>query len=71
MSQATKSREEWPEALEPKHIQVILGIGRRQTYELLEDPPFHMVKVGRLIKVSKKSFFEWFDGTTERAVKKG
>ncbi len=55
-------RDDYPEALEPKHIQEILSIGRRQTYELLEDPPFHTVKVGRLYKISKKSFFEWFDG---------
>jgi hypothetical protein len=55
-------REELPEALTPAHIQQILSIGRKQTYELLEKPPFHIVRVGRLYKISKKSFFEWFDG---------
>ncbi|GIN93150.1 hypothetical protein J22TS1_42010 [Siminovitchia terrae] len=54
--------KELPEALEPKHIQQILGIGGRQTYELLDDAPFHVVRVGRLYKISKKAFFEWFDG---------
>lgn len=51
------NREELPEALTSDHVQQILGIGRRQTYELLSNPPFHVVKVGRLYKISK-----WFDG---------
>lgn len=55
-------REELPEALTPEHVQQLLGIGRRQTYELLGNPPFHVVKVGRLYKISKKAFFKWFDG---------
>ena len=56
------NKDELPDALDPKHIQQILNIGRRQTYELLENPPFHVVRVGRLYKVSKRAFFEWFDG---------
>ncbi|MEK3855916.1 helix-turn-helix domain-containing protein [Cytobacillus sp. FSL H8-0458] len=55
-------REELPEALTPDNVQQLLGIGRRQTYELLSNPPFHVVKVGRLYKISKKTFFKWFDG---------
>lgn len=55
-------REELPEVLTPKHIQDILGIGRRTTYEMMENPPFHVAKVGKLYKVSKKTFFEWLDG---------
>lgn len=58
----TTTRDNLPEALTPEHIQNLLGIGRRQTYELLSDPPFHVVKVGRLYKISKKAFFNWFDG---------
>lgn len=56
------NREDLPETLEPKHIKQILDIGRRQTYELLENPPFHVVRVGRLYKVSKRVFFNWLDG---------
>lgn len=55
-------KEQLPEVLEPKHIQQILNIGRRQTYELLENPPFHVVRVGRLYKISKRAFFNWLDG---------
>lgn len=50
------------EVLDPKDVMKILNIGRRQTYELLENPPFHTVRVGRLIKISKKSFYEWLNG---------
>jgi hypothetical protein len=56
------NREKLPEALTSDHVQQILGIGRRQTYELLNDPPFHAVKIGKLYKISKKAFFKWFDG---------
>ncbi|MFC0417723.1 helix-turn-helix domain-containing protein [Cytobacillus solani] len=56
------NQRRFPEALTPSHVQQILKIGRRQTYELLEKPPFHVVKVGRLYKISKKAFFKWFDG---------
>ncbi|WP_286231333.1 helix-turn-helix domain-containing protein [Neobacillus mesonae] len=62
MDEKPINREDLPEALTPTHIQKILGIGRRQTYELMENPPFHIVKVGRLYKISKQSFFKWFDG---------
>jgi hypothetical protein len=57
-------RDSLPEALSPQHIQDILGLGRRTTYELMnsENPPFKVLKVGRVFKVSKKNFLEWFDG---------
>lgn len=54
----------YPEVLNPKDIQEVLGIGRRQTYELLNQvpPPFHIVRVGRSIKVSKVAFENWLTG---------
>ncbi|MFD1389135.1 DNA-binding protein [Oceanobacillus oncorhynchi subsp. oncorhynchi] len=54
------------DVLNPKDIMEILDIGRRQTYELLENPPFRVVRVGRLIKISKKSFYNWLDGEQEQ-----
>lgn len=56
--------DNYPEVLSPKHIQEILGIGRRQTYELLnqDPPPFYFVRVGRSIKVSKVLFVKWLLG---------
>ena len=56
--------DNYPPVLEPKHIQQILCIGQKQTYELLNsDPrPFHYVRVGRMIKVSKDVFLRWLQG---------
>ncbi|MFC0417722.1 helix-turn-helix domain-containing protein [Cytobacillus solani] len=62
MNQNNLIKNELPEVLTPKHIQEILGIGRRTTYEMMENPPFHVAKVGKLYKVSKKTFFNWLDG---------
>lgn len=58
-------RENFPESLEPKHIQEILDIGRRQTYELLADPPFRVLKIGRNYKIPKHVFFNWFEGNSQ------
>lgn len=59
--------EQYPSILEPIHIQAILDIGERQTYELLnlEPAPFHIVRVGRLIKVAKHVFVKWLEEGTE------
>ncbi|MGG4500408.1 helix-turn-helix domain-containing protein [Paenibacillus polymyxa] len=57
-----KSKEEYPSVLDAKHIQAILGIGERQTYELLNSDQFHTVRVGRMIKVSKEVFLRWLEG---------
>jgi hypothetical protein len=56
------SKEQYPSVLEAKHIQKILGIGERQTYELLNSNQFHTVRVGRMIKVSKDVFLRWMEG---------
>ncbi|TYS53758.1 DNA-binding protein [Rossellomorea marisflavi] len=42
------NREELPEVLTPKHVQEILEIGRKRTSEMMENPPFHIAKVGKL-----------------------
>lgn len=56
--------DNYPAVLEPKHVKEILGIGEKQTYELLNQvpPPFHYVRVGRLIKIPKESFAKWLYG---------
>jgi hypothetical protein len=56
------SRKELPEVMSPKHVQDYIGIGKKQTYEMMENPPFHTVRVGRLHKISKVSFLRWLDG---------
>jgi Helix-turn-helix domain len=56
------NKNELPEVLTPKHIQSILGLSKRGTYDLMENPPFHVARVGRLYKISKQVFFNWLEG---------
>ena len=42
-------------------IQNIMGISRVSAYELVHTPGFPSVRSGRLIKISKKAFFNWLD----------
>ncbi len=49
-------------------IQKILGIGKSKSYTFLEeiyeqkDPPFKVIKIGKLFRVPKRSFDEWLNG---------
>ncbi len=40
-------------------IQNILGIGRGAAYDLVKQGCFHCIRVGRNIRISKKSFDKW------------
>jgi excisionase family DNA binding protein len=44
-------------------IAVILGIGKKQVYTLVnqDPPPFRVLKIGKSIRIPKQSFHEWFD----------
>ncbi|MBJ6361313.1 helix-turn-helix domain-containing protein [Paenibacillus sp. GCM10012307] len=44
-------------------VQRILGIGRRQAYELVKSGQFHVVKTGKRFKISKEVFIGWLNGT--------
>lgn len=44
-------------------IRSILNIGRRKAYELCNSGCFKIVRVGRIIRISKLSFDEWLDNT--------
>jgi predicted DNA-binding transcriptional regulator AlpA len=53
---------EYPTILDVSDIQNILGIGRTQAYELVNSGQFHVVRIGRRIKVSGNIFFQWLNG---------
>lgn len=55
--------EQYPPVLDVIHIQQILGIGRRQAYELVNSGDFHIVRIGRRIKVLKTVFISWLEGS--------
>lgn len=49
-----KNYNDYPEILDVSDIQKILGIGRKQAYDLVHSNKFHVLQIGRRIKVSKK-----------------
>ncbi|MFV2048560.1 helix-turn-helix domain-containing protein [Metabacillus sp. YM-086] len=57
-----KKIESYPDVLDVSHIQEILGIGRRQAYELIASGEFHTVRVGKRIKISKEVLSKWLTG---------
>ena len=46
-------------------VKSILGIGKNQAYNLIKSNIFHSVRFCGLIRVSKKSFDEWFENYKE------
>lgn len=66
MANEVKS-DDLPEVLEVKHIQHFLGVGQVQAYDLANSGQFHVVRVGRRIKIPKKSFMDWFYGVKQDA----
>ncbi|NCC87765.1 MAG: DNA-binding protein [Clostridia bacterium] len=44
-----------------EEIQTILGIGRNAAYELIKMDYFKVIRLGRTIRITKKSFDAWFD----------
>jgi excisionase family DNA binding protein len=46
-------------------IAEILGISMTSAYELIKREQFKTVRIGRAIRVSKKSFDEWLDNQNE------
>ena len=49
----------------PAEIRVILGISKSRVYTFLaeiykqKNPPFKVIKIGKLFRVPKRSFDEW------------
>ena len=54
-----------PLVLDVADIRRIMGISRVSAYELVHTPGFPAFRSGRLIKVSKKAFFDWMEKGTE------
>ena len=46
-----------------EEIQNILGISRPVAYKLAKSGQFHIVKIGKQIRISAKSFDAWLEGT--------
>lgn len=55
-------REDLPDVLEAEDIKKFLNIGINQTYDLCNSGQFHVIRIGRRIRVSKQVFLNWFEG---------
>jgi hypothetical protein len=55
--------DKYPMTLRPKHIEQIMKMSQKKTYEFLSDPPFHVAKAGREKYISKIVFRNWLEGT--------
>lgn len=62
MLQTTKSNSFTNQTLTVADIQKILGIGRRQAYDLANSGHFRVIRIGRTIKVPTEAFFNWLNG---------
>ncbi|GKU80151.1 helix-turn-helix domain-containing protein [Paenibacillus sp. L3-i20] len=47
---------------EVSDIQRKLGIGINQAYKLAHSGEFHIVRIGKKIKIPRESFDNWFNG---------
>lgn len=56
------SVDDLPEVLEPLDLKDFLNISKTAAYDLVKSRQFHVVKVGRTYKVSKKVFLQWWEG---------
>ena len=54
-----KNYDDLPLVLDVSDIRLMMGISRVSAYELVHMPGFPAFRSGRLIKVSKKAFFDW------------
>ena len=59
-----KDYDDLPLVLDVADIQRIMGISRVGAYSLVHTPGFPAFRSGRLIKVSKKAFFDWMEKGT-------
>ncbi|TYS91946.1 helix-turn-helix domain-containing protein [Rossellomorea aquimaris] len=64
-----KRKEDYPLVLTAKDIQEILGVGKRKSYEIMEEKGFPIVRLGgKLKRVNRDDFFEWLDCKAEREI---
>lgn len=65
---AKRPIEDYPPVLDVEDIHLMLGIGRRQSYELCNSGEFHVMRIGKSMKIMKKSFLAWAEGTKQTLI---
>lgn len=56
-----KRKEDYPMILTVAEVMEILGIGKRVAYELMDRTDFPCVRIGKLKRVNRDSFFKWIE----------
>lgn len=54
-----KTNEDYPLILTAQHISEILVVSKPTAYELMEQPSFPLIRIGRSKRVLKHEFFNW------------
>ncbi|WLR55945.1 helix-turn-helix domain-containing protein [Mesobacillus subterraneus] len=58
-----KNLDDYSDTLTPQQIKHILGIGLRQTYELVKTQSFTQMRIGTGNLYSKEIFVSWLKGS--------
>ncbi|WP_281885825.1 helix-turn-helix domain-containing protein [Paenibacillus sp. YYML68] len=53
--------QSYPTVLLVSDIQKMLGIGRRQAYELVNSGQFPVIRIGKSIRVAHDVFYKWMN----------
>ncbi|MBL3756650.1 helix-turn-helix domain-containing protein [Bacillus sp. FSL W8-0519] len=61
-----KNFKDYPDVLNVSDIQGLLGIGRKQAYELVHSGEFHVINIGKRIKISKNVLISWMEGDNQK-----
>lgn len=56
-----KTTTDYPLILTADHISEIMGVSKRIAYEMMEYKGFPLIRVGRLKRVNRESFFCWLE----------
>ena len=56
----SKMEDQMPETLTVQEVQKILKLGRSGVYNLIHSHAFPVLRIGNLLRIPKKPFYEWF-----------
>ena len=56
-----KTTEDYPLVLTADHVAEIMSVSKRIAYEIMEYKGFPLIRLGRLKRVNRDSFFDWME----------
>jgi excisionase family DNA binding protein len=56
-----KTKDDYPIVLTVKEVMEILHIGKRIAYALMDHADFPTIRIGKLKRVNRDSFFNWIE----------